>query len=306
MSVMDKMKAPFPYFGGKSAVADVVWQRFGAVKQYIEPFCGSASMLLSAPSVASLEVIGDANYFVANFWRCVRFQPDAVWSWQDYPVVHSDLCARHRWLTEPQRTAELVAALDDPEWTGDPKIAGWWLWGQCCWIGSGWCVPDNRPAESSQIPHVSNAGMGIQAYKLSADGDGELSPHRARALDWLRQLSRRLERVRVINGTWSRCLNHNYGGAQTAVFLDPPYKGFIDVYGAQEIAAEVEAWAYDHGDIRVAICGHVGDYDLPGWDTYEWSRGKLTYSSNKTTESECIWFSPACMRPSGNQVSIFG
>lgn len=29
------MKAPFPYFGGKSKVADVVWEALGDVKHYI-------------------------------------------------------------------------------------------------------------------------------------------------------------------------------------------------------------------------------------------------------------------------------
>jgi site-specific DNA-adenine methylase len=37
------LKAPFPYFGGKRAVAAAVWQRFGNVQTYVEPFCGSAT-----------------------------------------------------------------------------------------------------------------------------------------------------------------------------------------------------------------------------------------------------------------------
>ena len=134
-------KAPFPWFGGKSTVADYVWRRLGSPKQYIEPFCGSAAILLAAPQPASLEVIGDANCYVANFWRALKFGPDDVTRWQDYPVSHIDLAARHRWLTEPARVAALREKLADPEWPGDPQIAGWWLWGQCCWIGSGWCDP---------------------------------------------------------------------------------------------------------------------------------------------------------------------
>ena len=47
----------------------------------------------------------------------------------------------------------------------------------------------------------------------------------------------------------------------------------------------------------MALCGHVGDYDLPGWVQYRWSRGRLTYGSDKTTDDECIWFSPACIVP---------
>ncbi len=32
------IKSPFPYFGGKSRAASLVWPRFGAVKNYVEPF----------------------------------------------------------------------------------------------------------------------------------------------------------------------------------------------------------------------------------------------------------------------------
>ena len=131
------MKAPFPYFGGKSAVTEDVWQRLGAPAQYIEPFCGSAAMLLAKHKPAALEVVGDANGFIANFWRAVKHQPDKVAEWADYPVSHIDLGARHIWLMQ-QREA-LGEALQDCDWPGDAKVAGWWLWGQCCWIGSGWC-----------------------------------------------------------------------------------------------------------------------------------------------------------------------
>jgi site-specific DNA-adenine methylase len=43
------LKAPFPYFGGKSAIAPVVWQRFGDPPNYDEPFVGSAAVLLARP-----------------------------------------------------------------------------------------------------------------------------------------------------------------------------------------------------------------------------------------------------------------
>ena len=36
---------------------------------------------------------------------------------------------------------------------------------------------------------------------------------------------------------------------------------------------------------RIALCGHIGDYDLPGWDIMLWSRGRLTYGSSKTTDA---------------------
>ncbi|MFO7181811.1 MAG: DNA adenine methylase, partial [Pseudomonadota bacterium] len=329
-----------------SAAASNVYkrQRFGRPKQYIEPFCGSAAMLLAAPAPASLEVICDANFYVANFWRAIKYQPDAVIEWQDYPVSHVDLYARHRWLTEPERVARLRDNLIDPEWPGDPQIAGWWVWGQCAWIGAGWCDPDAgpfRPEASDELgkrPHVSNAGRGVQslgkrphtgnagcgvhAVSLSkipritdggcgvqATGLGQIPFLSSSGMDaharadgaaaWLHALSRRLARVRIIHGDWRRCLNSHYGGAQTAIFLDPPYLSFEKLYGSSgtPVALEVAEWAREHAHLRIALCGLSGDYDLPGWETYEWSRGRLTYGSTKTTDDECIWFSPACLRP---------
>jgi DNA adenine methylase len=135
--VTEVLRAPFPAFGGKRDIASAVWERLGSPKQYIEPFCFSAAVLLAATAPASLEVIGDLNGFVANFWRAVVHQSDVVARWADYPVSHIDLGARHRWLMEQRE--RVGAGLQDPNWPGDAQVAGWWLWGQCCWIGSGWC-----------------------------------------------------------------------------------------------------------------------------------------------------------------------
>jgi hypothetical protein len=144
-----------------------------------------------------------------------------------------------------------------------------------------------------KIPHASDAGRG---ELLTSSG--------RTAWEWLHVLAARLERVRVVHGTWDRCLNHHYGGADTAVFLDPPYKGYEALYGrgGTPVADEVCAWAREHSGLRVALCGHVGDYDLPGWSLVRWSRGRLTYGGGKTTDLEAIWYSPACLVP---QPSLF-
>src|SRR6266852_4078535 len=44
-----KLKAPFPYFGGKNRVARRIWDGIGDVDNAIEPFCGSAAWLLARP-----------------------------------------------------------------------------------------------------------------------------------------------------------------------------------------------------------------------------------------------------------------
>ena len=43
------LKAPFPWFGGKRRVAHIVWDRFGCVPNYVEPFAGSLAVLLGRP-----------------------------------------------------------------------------------------------------------------------------------------------------------------------------------------------------------------------------------------------------------------
>ena len=49
LSANTKLKAPFPWFGGKSRVAHFVWPRFGNVGNYVEPFAGSLAVLLKRP-----------------------------------------------------------------------------------------------------------------------------------------------------------------------------------------------------------------------------------------------------------------
>jgi hypothetical protein len=311
--------APFPYFGGKRTVADDVWLRFGEPKQYIEPFCGSAAILLAAKRPASLEVVGDCNGFIANFWRAVKCQPHAVADAADYPVSHVDLGARHVWLME-QRD-RLGAELQDANWPGDAKVAGWWLWGQCCWIGSGWCEWSKVPHASDagmgiqaigKIPHASDAGRGIQAIgqvpHASDAGMGMLTSSGSVALAWLGKLADRLERVRVVHGSWERCLNNHYGAEETAIFLDPPYRAYEAVYGGgAPVADAVAEWADAHADLRVALCGHVGDYTLAGWDAVRWKRERHTYAGSATTGLECIWYSPACVPASrAVQQAMFG
>ena len=315
------MNSPFPYFGGKRTVAAAVWARLGSPVQYIEPFCGSAAVLLAAPRPAALEVVCDGSGFIANFWRAVKHQPAAVAEWADYPVSHIDLGARHGWLMA-QRD-RIGAEMQDPDWPGDAKVAGWWLWGQCCWIGSGWCdwfgqIPHASDAGMGvqaigKIPHAGNAGMGVQAIgKIPHAGnagrgaDALLTSCGRTAWAWLHRIADRLERVRVTHGDWSRCLNNHFGGDDAAVFLDPPYRSYEALYGkAGAVADAVEAWARENEHLRIALCGHQGDYALDGWDAVEWSRGRLTYSGGQTTDSECVWYSPACLPAVLTQERLF-
>lgn len=174
LSLAGTLAAPFPWFGGKALACETVWQAFGTVDNYVEPFCGSAAMLLGAPEGKRVETVNDADGFVANFWRAVSMDAAAVAEHADWPVNEADLFARHSWLVR-QRTELLDRLHADPDYY-DAKIAGWWCWGACNWIGSGWCsgtgpwvLIDGRMVDARKLPHLS-AGQGINR-KLPHLGD---------------------------------------------------------------------------------------------------------------------------------------
>jgi len=166
----ESLKAPFPYFGGKSAVADKVWPRFGAVRNYVEPFFGSGAMLLGRPQpFEGTETVNDIDGLIANFWRAVAVDPEGVANHADWPVNENDLHARHAWLVG--RKDSLQTTLEgDPEYY-DAKVAGWWCWGMCCWIGSGFCS-GNGPWSVQEIDgvrqlvHLGDAGMGVNRQRV--------------------------------------------------------------------------------------------------------------------------------------------
>lgn len=91
------------------------------------------------------EGLASHNCFIANFWRAVQKDPKLVALWADWPVNEADLHARHLWLVKREEFREKIKA--DPEYY-DAKIAGWWVWGISCWIGSGWC---SRPEWKGRI-----------------------------------------------------------------------------------------------------------------------------------------------------------
>jgi DNA adenine methylase len=159
----EPLRAPFPWFGGKRKVADLVWSRLGDVQTYNEPFAGSLAVLLGRPHAPRVETVNDLDCFLVNFWRAVQRDPDAVAFWCDAPINEADLHARHRWLvTRGRRLA--ARCLRDPHYF-NVKIAGWWVWGQCLWIGSGWC---QRPEWTGR----ANAGRrprGIHAARVGEE-----------------------------------------------------------------------------------------------------------------------------------------
>lgn len=329
------MKAPFPYFGGKHRAAPIVWAALGDPSGYVEPFAGSAAVLLARPRFTGrrVETINDLDGWLVNMWRAIQQDPAAVARHCIGPVAEIDYHARLAWLQE-RRNDGLVSWLEgDPE-AHDAKAAGWWLYVTACGIGDPWDrgpwrVIDGRLVDTRSLPHLGNAGRGVNR-KLPHLGDAgkgvnrEL-PHLGDAgqgvLHYLTSLSERLARVRITCGSWSRVVQPSVtrsgagGDGSRAIFLDPPYATSGDLYAATtdgtDVAHEVREWCKAApGDVRIILCGYDDEHDELidlGWAKREGkSGGGAGYSTRSDNgRRERLWLSPSCIGVGVEQASIF-
>lgn len=321
-------KPPFPYFGGKGRIASIVWQHLGDVQNYVEPFFGSGAVMFARPTDAQTETINDKDHLVANFWRAVQDDPEAVAYYADNPVIEDDLTARHIWLVQegiPQLAARMPA---DVEYY-DAKIAGWWAWGLSCWIGSGWCTGigpwyaedgvikkrarGNSEGVSRKLPFLAAAGKGVKRQNTQL-------------AEYFQRIAARLKNVRICNGDWGRIVTRgalNYGST-VGVFLDPPYSSGtgrdMTLYREEsgDVAHDVRAWCIENGDnprYRIVLAGYRGEHDeleQIGWTAHGWHAGasyQTTASAGTGNDNnrklETLWLSPHCLKPEGKNGKLF-
>ena len=186
-------------------MAEIIWKTFGDIDMYIEPFCGSLAVLLaSSKNEHRVETVNDADHFIVNFWRAIKNNPEETASWTNNLNTEADLFSRHIWLVNEGK--QIISRCEgDPDFYS-PKVAGWWVWGICNWIGSGWCdgkgswtaydgniVNMNDKSKcgvnrnllhlgpgrgvNRQLLHLGNAGMGVNRQRLHL-GDAGMGVNR--------------------------------------------------------------------------------------------------------------------------------
>lgn len=329
------LKAPFPYFGGKSKVAPVVWEKFGNVDNYVEPFGGSLAVLLARPDEhkwwEKKETAGDFSGALVNFFRSVKHAPEEVASGALDPVNEADLTARHLYLVRYEDTlAEKLAA--DPEYY-DAKLAGWWVWGISAWVGGDWMTgkgpwkpgDPNGPGVYRKMPMIAgnHGGKGIhKPLKGIINPDTVATSYEENLKTIIKTLSNRLQRVRLTCGDWARLTGAAVKPANnkvSGVFLDPPYDSSLrrtDLYGKSDtemgtskgIHEDARNWALSLGSnpqYRIAYCAYEEPaenklFEDAGWTKYSWTAagGYGLQGENQAKENrtkEVIWFSPHCL-----------
>ena len=312
----ETLAAPFPYFGGKRRAAPIIWRELGDPAGYVEPFAGSAAVLLARPEFKGrrTETITDADGWLVNTWRAIQLDPGGVAEHAAGPVTEIDYHARLAWLQE-RRTDGLVSWLEGDPVAHDPKAAGWWLYVAACGIGDPWGVGPWRVVDgrltrtptgrgvNRELPHLGDAGRGVnRELPHLGDAGREL-------VAYMHTLASRLAKVRITCGSWNRVLTPSVtrsgtgGDSARAVFLDPPYATSGDLYAETEagISDRVRAWCVTADpELRIVLAGYDDEHDTlltHGWRRIEGKAGSGSGYSTRADNGrrERRWCSPACL-----------
>lgn len=355
-----RLQPVFPWFGAKKKVAAEVWRRFGNPLNYVEPFAGSAAVLLGRPDTHQwwerFETINDRDGYVSNAWRALAADPETVARHASWQVNEADLTARHLWLVQ-QRESLTARLMADPDWF-DARAAGWWLWGICAWVGGDWCTGIG-PYTGSDEKSISQGGTAPGVYRkvpMISGGHGGKGIHRPRQVSGVvtslagarvpdvsgsveqtiaadfAAIANRFRRVRVACGNWDRILGQGAAapkGHVTGVLLDPPYdqnerRGDLYAVGDRpedrddQVSAAARAWALERSTdpkFRIAYCSYSTDaedamFEAAGWSAYRWSAlgGYGLTAGNRARSNrdrEIVWFSPTCLVPDEEPMSLF-
>ena len=245
--------APFSYPGAKTKSIKHILPRLPRSTVYVEPFGGSAAILL-ARKPSKLEVFNDRYAGVVAFYRCIK-DPELLkklCEWIDL-TIHSRedfIHCRDNWST----TTDLVAR------------AGMWYY----------------------MTMYSFAKLGRNFGRTTSTRAYVARLHKY--LPLFPQVHERFKDVQVENQDWLQCMR-DYDGEDTVFYVDPPYfdSGSSDVYSNTftrqdhirllNLIFELEGF--------VALSGyHNPIYDRFPWDDmFEWEiftpiRSGATQSNN--------------------------
>lgn len=282
------MKPPFCYFGGKSKIAPKVWELLNDPRQYIEPFCGSAAVLLARPKgrPRTYETINDLDGFVTNFFRSAKLHPEEVDFYQKWAISELDYHAllKHALEIKDSLVENLRGDID----YCDPKLAGLWLRFRTHEIGNalGNMITKSMPTNQNNLP--------IDVHKLC----------------------QRLQQVRILCGDWRRAVGSaaslfQSGGKSTGIFFDPPYgHGAGNLYpaGGNESTSIVdqvfersfellEEFPQKRGyDVRIVIACYDDGRETPeGWTKIKWKANRgLSRTDQSRRAEERLYASPSC------------
>lgn len=302
---MQQLSMPFPYFGAKRQAAPLVWQALGDPDRYIEPFCGTASVLLARPHARCdySEVINDASGAIVNTLRSIQYHPDKVAKWCRGPICEAGIHAYGAWLHGYIDKDFILWLEGDPEHC-DPKAAARFIVEQSATIGGTAARGPWRSVDGVLTKGQPNSGIARSIPNTSRRcGVFRASDDIAATME---AISRRLERVCITCGDWRRVVKPSVTGSgsrrgnpSVGIFLDPPYATSPDVYpgASADISAQVRRWCLEApAEYRIVLCGYLDECDellAHGWRKVAWTASRGRSSAPGASRRERLWLSPS-------------
>lgn len=268
------LKPPAPYYGGKTRLAPWIVSLMSPHQRYIEPFAGTASVLLAkAPS--RFEVINDLDSDVVTFFRMLRDRPDDL-----ERACRLTPYARDEFNACRDRRTEV---LDDLE-----RARRWWV---------------------RVVQGFNNApGDWCNGWSISARRGTPESRSAQNTVDRFEAIAARLVGVAIENMPALDVIR-KFDDETAVIYCDPPYLGSTRTGRARR--EQVKDYAHDMlddadhrelADVLHATQGHVllSGYDSPLYDElYDgWWRAECSVvrvaanhraDTSKCRATEVVW-----------------
>jgi len=204
----------FPWFGGKTNMARWIAQKLPAHLTYVEPFGGSAAVLLNKDR-SHTEVYNDKDGDVVHFFRVARETPDGLAEWvETVPYAERHY---HEWWND------FYGDGARPE--DDIRRAGQWLFLRY----------------TNFSGHVSEK-RGFRRDSKNDPKGGRESRNWTNVPERISQVADRLRGVTILDDDY-RGVIERYDTPDTVFYLDPPYVGNEDIYNERA----------DHPDVAEAL-----------------------------------------------------
>lgn len=323
MKKSHKVKAPFCYFGGKSSVADLIWELIGNdVKRYFEPFAGSLAVLLARkrePNKLYNEIVNDIDCLLVNVWRALKKASHEAALLCCDPSSQVLYWQRICYIVK-NKDALLEKIIKDDEYY-DVKLAAYWIYCKCSEVGK---MEVDKIDVEEVYKSIDNGitkgrinllrGNGIHSKCTKVFNPYSVTRCKLERLSlWFSQIENILENVKITCMDWKRLFNEgshwqdDCGKSNIGIFFDPPYsdksrKKSLYRIDSYDVAKEVNAFCIKNAyrdTYKIVVAGYEGEHNNLedyGYVKYSWKAqggyGNRAYNENK--EKERLWASSSC------------
>lgn len=246
-----RLTNPLKYHGWKFYLAKKVIQSFPAHQNYVEPFAGGLSVLLSKRTQEINEVVNDVDKNLSNFWsvlqgvdsfgsliRLCQSTPFSEIEWDNADIHHF-----------------IFPGADD--YVSAREVRAWQFFV--------WC----RQSLAGRMDCFSSITKSRTRRGMNEQVSGWLS-----AIDGLPEVHERLKRVLILNRDYNQVIQL-MDNKKTLFYLDPPYPPSTrvsqEVY-AHDMSEEQHMELLDlicHCEAKICIssyANHLYDGKLSGWN----------------------------------------